>query len=273
MFFLYRYVFILYLLNIVILCFSETEFDWKLGNTTLHLSSYSYCDANSYLSTEYIGFSTGFQPTYRIYNKLYDVNGFIGYNELDNSIYVVFRGTNSLKDWIDDLQIWMSLYPSCPGGYVHEGFFAAHNSVIQDVLNEVNRLKLIYPTYDIIVTGHSLGGALATLTSVDLSNSNISATLINFGSPRLFDKESASCVSAKISTIYRITYHKDIVVHLPFLRAGFMHITGEWYHDENENIHHCKGYEDENCANKWKTRHDVNDHHKYLNQLINKCPI
>jgi len=53
------------------------------------------------------------------------------------------------------------------------------------VLIEVARLRNLYPTYSVHTTGHSLGAALALLTQMDLIKAGYSATMINFGQPRV----------------------------------------------------------------------------------------
>lgn len=49
------------------------------------------------------------------------------------------------------------------------------------VLAEVQRLKELYPTYSVKTTGHSLGGALAFLTQMDLIKDGYDVTMYNFG--------------------------------------------------------------------------------------------
>ena len=61
-----------------------------------------------------------------------------------------------------------------------------------DVLAEVQRLKLLYPTYSVKTTGHSLGGALALLTQLDLIKDGYDVDMYNFGQPRAGDKNFAA---------------------------------------------------------------------------------
>lgn len=246
-----------------IVCGSSNAFNWDTGNTTVLLSGAAYCDSSTYLTNGYNYIYTDtFKPTYQIYNKHYDVNGFIGYRTFDQSIYVVFRGTQSTKDWIDDFKINKIDYrtPSCQ---VHKGFYEAEQSVIDDVTKEVSRLHDVYPSYRIVVTGHSLGAALATLAAIDLIESGFDSQLFNFGCPRIFDDNCAKYASDTITNRARVTHYKDIVPHVPPPVMGYTHISGEWYEDENGNIKSCNGFEDEDCADQWiKTNAD--DHMWYL---------
>ena len=54
-------------------------------------------------------------------------------------------------------------------------------AVFPDVLAEVKRLKSLYKSYTVKTTGHSLGGALAQVTAMELIKNGINATMINFG--------------------------------------------------------------------------------------------
>lgn len=53
---------------------------------------------------------------------------------------------------------------------VHHGFYSAYyNTTIRHgVLDAVKRVKEFYGDIDIIVTGHSMGGAMASFCALDL---------------------------------------------------------------------------------------------------------
>lgn len=100
----------------------------------------------------------------------------------------MFRGSESIRNWITNLSADKTPYttfPACANCQVHSGFYSATKSVYPDVLNEVKRLRALYPTYAIKTTGHSLGGALAQLTAMELLNSGYAVSMINFGQPRV----------------------------------------------------------------------------------------
>ena len=102
------------------------------------------------------------------------------------SIYIVYRGSESFENWLSDLDAILTEYPYCDKCQVHEGFYYAEQQVIKSVITNTKELISQYPTYKVVVTGHSLGAALATLTAVDFLKNGISpVSLINFGSPRV----------------------------------------------------------------------------------------
>ena len=66
---------------------------------------------------------------------------------------------------LDILQVEVEEY--CQGCYVHQGFYTATKAVIVDIIEEIARLRSLDPSLkEVVVTGHSLGAALATITGL-----------------------------------------------------------------------------------------------------------
>ena len=76
-------------------------------------------------------------------------------------------------------------------------------------------MKKEYPTYSVIVTGHSYGAATGQLLAMELLKENIKVKLYNYGQPRVGDKNYAMYVNKFLDEYYRTTHYKDLVVHLP----------------------------------------------------------
>lgn len=208
----------------------------------------------------------GFIPTFKINDTSHDTLGYVGYNHDQHAIYVSFRGSETIYNWLTDINSVTVPYPPCNqwNCRVHKGFHIAQQSVIKEVLTQVKLLKNQFPFYSVICTGHSLGAALALLTAVDLHNAEITGVrLFNFGCPRVGDIKFAEYIEKTIPDISRVTHHKDIVVHSPS-HLYFSHYATEYYqHDNNITLRECVGREDRNCSYQWILS-TLDDHMHYL---------
>lgn len=103
------------------------------------------------------------------------------------------------------------------GGRVHQGFIRAYEALrpaIQQLLANVAEDNQIW------LTGHSLGGALATLAAVDLRKRS-SCRLFSFGSPRVGDEVFA----AQLADLehFRFVNASDWVPQVPPGWLGYVH--------------------------------------------------
>ena len=207
---------------------ASDSFNWKLGNIAAVLSSHAYCDTGDLMDQKFTGYATGFIPTYRIEGV--DNQGFVGYLSSYKTIFVVYSGTKSAADWVFNVEEALVDYPKCSECQVHSGFFAAEELTIFSVAKAVFNLKLRFPSYKTVVTGHSKGAAQATFAALDLLDMGVKPVkMINFGSPRVGNKKFAEYASRRLSTVYRITHRKDTIPHFPTEHAGFVHISGQSY--------------------------------------------
>jgi len=135
----------------------------------------------------------------------------------DNFAIVAFRGseiwkkreTFDLKEVLADLQtnvdIWLTDWQQ--GGKVHRGFKDALEEVWPDLLPYIR--KLHDKGCKIWITGHSLGGALATLSAIRYGSAQ---GVYTFGSPRVGNEVFRKHFEVKI---YRIVNNDDIVPRVP----------------------------------------------------------
>lgn len=143
--------------------------------------------------------------------KTFDKNGTQAMIISTDTFYsLVFRGTEvtSIKDIKSDLNAKII---QCDSGVkIHRGFSEAFSEVhmdIQEYLN--NELKADKPLF---ITGHSLGGALATVASKKLTFENGISACYTFGSPRVGNEDWMQ----KIKTpIYRLVNSADPVTMMP----------------------------------------------------------
>jgi pimeloyl-ACP methyl ester carboxylesterase len=130
----------------------------------------------------------------------------------DDKCVLAFRGTTDIADWMTNLDVWKTAYRY---GNVHSGFHAA----LDFVWDEIELLVAQHSDKELHITGHSLGGALATLAMAELQYTQ--ASLYTFGSPRVGDKEFATTFNQLYRT-YRFVNNNDVVTRIPL--AGYDHI-------------------------------------------------
>lgn len=134
-----------------------------------------------------------------------------------DAIFVVFRGTKTVAEWISDATFTQVPYRPVSGSARTEtGFTAIYDTIDTAIIDEVNALAASGAYTDLYVTGHSLGAALATLAAPDLAGATgfQAPVLYNFASPRSGNPAFAGLVDA-LPTSWRIANTNDEVPKLP----------------------------------------------------------
>ena len=156
----------------------------------------------------------------------------LGLTILDHTnklIVITFRGTHSSRDWLTDFNFLLSDADDvCKRCQAHSGFLGSWRGVRDVVLTEWKTLVAGYPTYQTVVTGHSLGGAIATLSAAQMKRMvpDASLYLFTYGSPRVGDGKFAKYVEEVLGgRHFRVTHLNDPVPKLPLCWPGFV---SEW---------------------------------------------
>ena len=244
---------------------TSATFNWNEAMSALYHAETCYCEEGTYMHRTFAGPLDGFVATYHISNPRFDTAGYIGHHSAEQVIYVSFRGSASLNNWLTtNIDVASSKYPHCDECRVHSGFYDAALAVFPDVLSEVQRLRALYPAYKVLVTGHSLGGALSHITALELQAASIgNLELYTFGSPRVTNTELAEYSTAVLPTASRVTHDKDMVVHTPG-SIFYTHMAGEWHQPGDEvEVVECVGFEDETCSYQYVFT-SIDDHMEYL---------
>lgn len=154
-------------------------------------------------------------------------------------VVIAFRGTEpgQLKDLGADLDIWQNDTEdsgfSEGWGDLHRGFLNAYLSVEAGLL--IERLKdLEGQGVGIWLTGHSLGGAVATvfaariLDEIDKGMDINLKGLYTFGSPRVGDSDFVAKFNEHATrekvNIGRVRYDEDLVTKIPGVLFGYRHV-------------------------------------------------
>lgn len=139
-----------------------------------------------------------------------DTQGFITHS--DEIVLISIRGTQETQDFFTDakaLQVQMEQYPD--GIRAHIGFYMSFKAIKGFISDYLDRF---YSDQKIIVVGHSLGGAIATLAAdwIKKIRKIENTILYTFGSPRVGNTEF---VKQSTMTHYRMVAENDPIPSVP----------------------------------------------------------
>jgi hypothetical protein len=143
--------------------------------------------------------------------------GFIARNKNSNVLFAAFRGTRSLEDWIADFVVKSIRHP---WGLVEDGFYR----VYVQCSKMIRWMPALHPEPEmIVVTGHSLGAALAILAATELwqVNAMLKVNVVTFAGPRVGDPKFAKTYNERVPSTLRIVNTEDVVPTLPLASACF----------------------------------------------------
>lgn len=154
-----------------------------------------------------------------------------GLRYFENTLKIVFRGTDSIQDLFMDLRYWKKKIPYGNRGSkirVHSGFIDAYKSKgVRDAIHscitpQINKLQ---------ISGHSYGAALAVLCAVDVQYcfSNRDVEVVLFGCPRVGNAAFVHSYNKRVFKTIRVENGNDFVTKIPFCTMGFRHV-GVKYH-------------------------------------------
>jgi triacylglycerol lipase len=171
--------------------------------------------------------------------------GFIAQRKLEDGsmgIFIVFRGTLTTDEWYHNSRVKQEdLFEDPTLGQISEGFNTVYTrsvdeNYIKNIISEkiedifgddgkphyIGEKSIEYTVkqvldkkWQIFITGHSLGGALATLATLHISTRypQVKTILYTYASPRVGDPVFAS--NFKDLECYRIANSEDLVVSVP----------------------------------------------------------
>lgn len=144
--------------------------------------------------------------------------GYIVVSDVLQQITVVFRGTKTSSQLL--LEGWTTLKPSADFygmGLVNTYFRSGHEKTWQYVQDALSIPQ--YRNYDVYVTGHSLGGALAGLCAPRIVHDGLRQShqikVITFGEPRVGNLDFSHTYDQLVPYSFRVTHAIDVVPHLP----------------------------------------------------------
>jgi triacylglycerol lipase len=151
-------------------------------------------------------------------------------------IVLTFRGTQlrCRYDWLTDLKL--QLISGCSGN-VHRGFSEALDCIWSHVVEELRHTRT--QNQALLLTGHSMGAALATLATARLHEiDQVVNGLYTFGSPRVGNRNFAECFNTTFyDRTFRVVNDNDLVTRVPPRSFGFHHVGKLIYFDTTGQLH------------------------------------
>jgi hypothetical protein len=168
------------------------------------------------------------RPAVAAMTKNSNIFGLMGQNASTRIAFVSFRGTQNLSDWLQDLDAVPENYASIAGfGQVHDGFQDVYQLARDSIA--ANLATACAGCDQILITGHSLGAALAVLAAPDIFRNmppnTIEPRLITFAGPRVGLSDFATAFNTAIESCFRVVNFLDIVPHVP--PVPYVHVGAE----------------------------------------------
>lgn len=158
--------------------------------------------------------------------------GFVAQSTTIPTSYVAaVRGTDGMIEWVIDAEFVPIPHPRYPGARVEQGFWGIYQTMsladpatgVTTFQHAAEGVEKLVGNGTIVVTGHSLGSALATYFTEDLAErlgATVSACL--FASPRTGDSVWAGIFDKNVKQYDLFNYILDLVPHVP---AGIGYMT------------------------------------------------
>lgn len=117
---------------------------------------------------------------------------------------------------------------------VHQGFYNGFAGVEGYVRSNVQALLSTYRGAKIMITGYSLGGALAVIGALDMKMIfDHVDEFYSFGQPRVGNELFANNFVKQVGTHFRVIHYADIIPHLPpQTPLPYSHFAYEIWYDE-----------------------------------------
>lgn len=156
---------------------------------------------------------------------------------------IVFKGSESSEDWEANFDTTLEraqfdqkvirelivspqekIYPyassSSSGALMHRGFVTAYFAVREQIHDYIKNSVVS----SVVATGHSLGGALATLCAVDIQynfSDKVTIEAYTYGAPQVGNDGFRDSYNQRVPNSHRVVHGMDLVPELPRWWQGY----------------------------------------------------
>lgn len=135
-----------------------------------------------------------------------------------------------MRNWLTNLNFPVIATTLCATCSASTGFWGSWLEAQSNVLSAITKAQAQYPSYKVVATGHSLGGALASIAAGVLRSRGVTVDLYTYGAPKVGLEGISQYLSATTrGQNYRVTHKADPVPKLPPALLGYRHISPEYY--------------------------------------------
>jgi hypothetical protein len=208
---------------------------------------------------------------HRISHPITDTQVTIFRSDDERELIVAVPGASTTRDFLSVSQLfqvdWNAPFIKCSGGCkVHAGTVLAWASVEEEIVSALRRELSKTPGYKLVLTGHSLGGAIVTLGYASLKSQGFqNVRAYTYGAFRVGNKAAASHIDklsgasdSNIGDFIRVTHRDDGAPKLlpTWFGGGYSHTRTEIWQDDTpagnttaETTYRCFGQEPTDCNN------------------------
>lgn len=142
------------------------------------------------------------------------------YREYSDHQVIAYAGSKDLKDWAHDANVVKKQYKDM--GWVHTGFADAYDEIVKLQNTLVKKDK------PVIVSGHSLGGATATVAALDMKQRGYNVhSVYTYGAPRVGYSDFKDIYEEAGIPTYRYINAWDVVPRIP--KINYHHVGQPFY--------------------------------------------
>ena len=147
-------------------------------------------------------------------------SSFLAVSEKDEIILVAFRGSETFAQVLTQV-VYSVLLPTKQflGGNVEHYFLTAFELLWKEMSIPFQQLRSYFSNYQVLVAGHSLGGAIASLASLYMAHHKVvpidQLIVYTFGMPRVGDDHYSLQHSKNVPHSMRVVNGHDPVPHYP----------------------------------------------------------